>query len=104
MSWDVELQRKSRTISEGLDKYIAYHYFKFFENIQFGISISYHHILGTGNESYNRFEDLCCAELVNYITEPIKKMYWHHLQQLRRPLQGLIFYKQHSLLPIVGEE
>jgi hypothetical protein len=60
-------------ILEGLDKYVAYRHFKFFENVQFGITISQHHIPGTasGHESHNKFEDLCCAELVNYILEPI---------------------------------
>jgi hypothetical protein len=33
MRWDAELQRKSRKI-------LAYRHFKFFENVQFGISIS----------------------------------------------------------------
>jgi hypothetical protein len=37
--WYVELQRKLRKTLEGLDKYVAYRYFKFFENIQFGILI-----------------------------------------------------------------
>jgi hypothetical protein len=75
MSWDAELQRKSRKFLEGLDKYVAYHHFKFFENVQFGISISQHHIPGTasGNGSHKECEDLCCAELVNYILNQLKE-------------------------------
>jgi hypothetical protein len=95
MSWEAELQRKWRKILKGLDKYVenrrhcqcqtvvtegtasllAYCHFKFFENVQFGILISQHHIPGTasGHGSDNKFEDLCCAELVNYILEPIRK-------------------------------
>jgi hypothetical protein len=63
MSLDAELQRKSRKIVEGLDNYVAYHHFKFFENVQFGTSISQHHIPGTasGHGSHNKFEDLHCA-------------------------------------------
>jgi hypothetical protein len=49
MSWDAELQRKSREILEGLDNYVAYHHFKFFENVQFGISFSQHHIPDTAS-------------------------------------------------------
>jgi hypothetical protein len=49
MSWDAELQKKSRKILEGLDKNVAYHHFKFFENVQFGISISQHHIPSTAS-------------------------------------------------------
>jgi hypothetical protein len=77
MSWDSALQRKSRKILEGLDNYVAYWHFKFFENIQFGILISQHHIPGTvsGHGSHKKFEDVCCAELVNCILEPIKKLY-----------------------------
>jgi hypothetical protein len=73
MSRDAELQRKSRKILQGLDKYVAYHHFKFFENVQFGISISQHHIPGTasGYGSHKNFEDLRCAELLNYILEPM---------------------------------
>jgi hypothetical protein len=77
MSWDAELQMKSRRILKGLDKYVAYRHFKFFENVQFGISISEHHIPGTasGHGSHKKFEELCCAELINYILEPIKKIH-----------------------------
>jgi hypothetical protein len=73
MSWDAELQGQSRKIVEGLDKYVAYRHFKFFENVQSGISISQLHIpiTASGHGSHNKFEDLCCAELVNYILEPI---------------------------------
>jgi hypothetical protein len=73
MGWDAELQRKSRKILEGLDKYVAYHHFQFFESVQSGISISQHHIpiTASGHGSHKKFEDLCCAELVNYILEPI---------------------------------
>jgi hypothetical protein len=73
--WDAELQRKSRKILEGLDNYVAYRHFKFFENVRIRISISQHHIPGTasGHGSHKKFEDLCCAELVNHILEPIKK-------------------------------
>jgi hypothetical protein len=76
MSWDAELQRKSRKIVEGLDNYVAYRHFKFFENVLLGILISHHHIpgAGSGHESHKKFEDLHCAQLVNYILEPIKKM------------------------------
>jgi hypothetical protein len=75
MSWDAELQRKSRNVLEGLDNCIAYRHLKFFENVQFGILISQHHIPGTasGHGSHKKFEDLCYTELVNYILEPIKK-------------------------------
>jgi hypothetical protein len=75
MSWDAELRRKSRKILEGLDNYVAYRHFKLFENAQFGILISQHHIPGTtsGHGSHKKLEDLCCAELVNYILKPIKK-------------------------------
>jgi hypothetical protein len=60
-------------ILEGLDKYVAYHHFKFFENVQFGISTSQHHIPGTASAhgSHKKCEDLRWAELVNYILEPI---------------------------------
>jgi hypothetical protein len=60
MGWDADLQRKSRKLLEGLDKYVAYHHFKFFENVQFGISISQHHIPGTanGHGSHKKCEDL----------------------------------------------
>jgi hypothetical protein len=73
MSWDAELRRKSRKILEGLDNYVAYCHFKFSKNVQFGISISQHHIPGTasGHGSHKELEDLCCAELVNYFLEPI---------------------------------
>jgi hypothetical protein len=60
MGWDADLQRKSREILEGLDKYVAYHHFKLFENVQFGILISQHHIPGTasGHGSHKKCEDL----------------------------------------------
>jgi hypothetical protein len=79
-----------------LDKYVTYSHFKFFENVQFGISISQHHIPGTasGHGSHKKVEDVCCTELVNYCNQ-LGKVYRHRLQQLRRSLQGLI-YKQHS--------
>jgi hypothetical protein len=75
MSWDAELERKLRKTLEGLDKYVAYRHFKFFENIQFGILISQHYIPGTsrGHGSHKKFVDLCCAGLINCILEPIKK-------------------------------
>jgi hypothetical protein len=75
MGWNAELQNKWRKILEGHDKYVAYCHFKFFENVQFGILISQHHILVTasGHGSHKKFEDLCYAELINYILEPIKK-------------------------------
>jgi hypothetical protein len=62
--WDAELQRKSRRILEGHDNYVTYCHFKFFENVQFGILISQHHIPGTagGHGSHNKFEN---SELVN---------------------------------------
>jgi hypothetical protein len=68
---------RSRKILGGLDNYVAYHHFKFFENVQFGISISQHHIQVQSVKMgvTKKFEDLCCAELVNYILEAIKKMY-----------------------------
>jgi hypothetical protein len=63
--------RKPRKILKHLDNCVAYHHFKFFENVQFGISISQHHIPGaaSGHGSHKKFEDLCCAEFVNYILE-----------------------------------
>jgi hypothetical protein len=36
--------------------------------------------------------------------EQFKKIYCHHLQQLRRSVHGLILYKQHSLFPTLGEQ
>jgi hypothetical protein len=73
MSWDAELQRKSRTVLEGLDKCVAYHHFKFFENAQFGILISQHHIPGTASThgSHRKCEDVRCAQLVHCILEAI---------------------------------
>jgi hypothetical protein len=44
-----EIQRKWRKILEGLDKYVAFRHIKFFENVQFGISIFQHHIPGTAS-------------------------------------------------------
>jgi hypothetical protein len=44
MSWNAEFQGKLRENLEGLDKYVAYRQFKFFENVRFGISISQHYI------------------------------------------------------------
>jgi hypothetical protein len=75
MSWDVELQRKSRNIFQGLNNYVAYHHFKFFEKCPIWNYISQHHIPGTasGHGSYKKFEDLCCTKLINYILEAIKK-------------------------------
>jgi hypothetical protein len=51
---------RSRKILEGLDNYVAYRHFKFFENVPFGILISQHHIPGTasGHGSLNKIEDL----------------------------------------------
>jgi hypothetical protein len=60
MNWNAELQRKSRTILEDLDNYVAYHHFKFFENVQFGISISVHHILFTASEHKKRLRLMLC--------------------------------------------
>jgi hypothetical protein len=66
-------REKSRKILEGLDNYVSYCHFKFFENVQFGILISQHHTLSTtsGHGSHKKFEDLCCPDLVIYILEPI---------------------------------
>jgi hypothetical protein len=78
MSWDAELQWKSREILEGLDKYVAYHHFKLFENVHWNFDLPTPNLGGHG--IHKKFEDLCCAELVelvelvNYILEPIKKM------------------------------
>jgi hypothetical protein len=60
VSWDVELQKKSKKILQSLDNYVAYHQLKFLKNIQFGIYISQRHISDTasGHGSYNKFEDL----------------------------------------------
>jgi hypothetical protein len=44
MSWDVELQRKSRKILQGLDVRVAYHHFKFFEKCPIWNFISPHTI------------------------------------------------------------
>jgi hypothetical protein len=68
-SWDADLQRKSRKILHGLDKYVAYRNFKFFENVQFGISIFQHHIPGTasGHGSHKNVK----TYVAQYILEPI---------------------------------
>jgi hypothetical protein len=75
MRWDVELQKKSRKI---LVLTTMYHttILNSLKNVQFGISISQHHISGTtsGHGSHNKFEDLCCAKLVNYILEEKKNV------------------------------
>jgi hypothetical protein len=44
------------------------------KNARFEICISQLHISGTasGHGSHNKFEDLCCTELANYILEEIK--------------------------------
>jgi hypothetical protein len=62
------------------------------------MSVSQHHVLGidNGHEKIRR----------PYITQSCKttslkqfeRIYWHHIQHLRRSMQWLIIYKYHSLL------
>jgi hypothetical protein len=74
MCWDAELQRKSRTILEGLDNCVAYRHFKFFENVLWNFDLpTPHPRYSQWTWESKKFEDLRCAELVNYILEPIKK-------------------------------
>jgi hypothetical protein len=59
MSWNVELQQKSRKIFAGSWQLCRTLSFRFFEKYTAGIFISPHHIPGTanGHGSYEKFED-----------------------------------------------
>jgi hypothetical protein len=74
--------------------------FGIFEKYSTGISVSQQHIRGTADG----YEDHIRRKVVKlYALEAIQENICHHLQQPMRPMQGLIFYKQYSLFPIVGK-
>jgi hypothetical protein len=74
MSWNVEVHKKLRKILQSLDNYVAYHHFKLFEKCPiWNLYPSTTFLVQPMDMRVNKFEDLCCTKLVNYILEEIKK-------------------------------
>jgi hypothetical protein len=64
------------------------------KSVQLEFIAPLHNIPGTANEheNHNKYEDLVyCTNWIIRSSKQFKKIYWQHLQQTMRSLQGLMF-------------